>query len=270
MWRLTITGLLLGIGAVAWALDYNPFEGPKPIAILIQTNPWLMVIGSDVPRVALYEDGQLVYLKKEKDDSNHYVRKQLSETELNAVKGQLISCGDWHECKEYYDLAPGVTDQPETQVYINLSGQRLVTRIYGLAALGLSVPAFRASGGESRSDTLPQSLVRLHEYLTQLDYADAKEWIPQYVEVMIWPYEYAPDTSIQWPPGWPGVDSEDAIARGDSYSIFMPGDRITDLRKFLATRRDKGAIEISGRKWSAALRYVFPSEPVWWTAFQQK
>ena len=269
MWRLIVAGFLLGFGGVAGALDYNPFKGPKPIAILIQTNPWLMVIGSDVPRVALYEDGQLIYLVKEKGASAHYLYKQFTEAELLAVKGRLASCGDWHNCKDYYDLVPG-TDQPETQIYMDIDGQQIVTRIYGLTTTGASLPAFRATGGEHWSDTLPESLVRLHEYLTQLDCADAKEWIPQYVEVMIWPYDNAPDTSIQWPAEWPGVDSEDAIARGESYSIFMPGDKINDLRRFLATRKDHGAVEISGRKWSVSLRYVFPSEPVWWTAFQQK
>ena len=31
------------------ALDIDPFKGPMPIAVLIQTDPWLMVIGSDLP-----------------------------------------------------------------------------------------------------------------------------------------------------------------------------------------------------------------------------
>jgi len=40
-----------------------PYAGPKPLAVWIQTDPWLWVIGSDVPRAVLCEDGELVFVK---------------------------------------------------------------------------------------------------------------------------------------------------------------------------------------------------------------
>src|SRR5689334_14251271 len=33
----------------------------KPMFVVTERNPWAMVIGSDVPTVALYEDGLLIY-----------------------------------------------------------------------------------------------------------------------------------------------------------------------------------------------------------------
>ncbi|WP_437918722.1 hypothetical protein [Sphingobacterium sp. LRF_L2] len=35
----------------------------QPIITLIETAPWLMVIGSDVPTFVLYENGQIIYKK---------------------------------------------------------------------------------------------------------------------------------------------------------------------------------------------------------------
>ncbi|OCB77669.1 hypothetical protein B0A79_11230 [Flavobacterium piscis] len=35
----------------------------RPLIALIETDPWLMVIGSDVPTFALYENGQIIYKK---------------------------------------------------------------------------------------------------------------------------------------------------------------------------------------------------------------
>lgn len=85
---------------------------------------------------------------------------------------------------------------------------------------------------------------------------------------MLWPYEYAPDASIRWPMEWPGLDSPQASRRGDSYSIYLPGKSLDDLRAFLGTRREKGAVEVGGKKWAASHRYVFPSEPTWSRAFR--
>jgi hypothetical protein len=63
---LAILSLVL-ISSSVHALSIDPFKGPKPIAVLIQTDPWLMVIGSDTPMVTIYDDGQIVYRKMEKD-----------------------------------------------------------------------------------------------------------------------------------------------------------------------------------------------------------
>ena len=38
----------------------------KPIIVLIERDPWLMVIGSDSPTFALYSDGTLIYFNKGK------------------------------------------------------------------------------------------------------------------------------------------------------------------------------------------------------------
>jgi hypothetical protein len=85
---------------------------------------------------------------------------------------------------------------------------------------------------------------------------------------MIWGYEYAPDKSIYWPKNWPGLKSPNTLRRGDSYSIFLPGKEIPKLVDLLAKQKEKGAVEIDGKKWAVSIRYTFPSEPVWFNVFR--
>ena len=78
---LAILSLVL-IWSPAHALDFDPFKGPKPIVVLIQTNPWLSVIGSDIPIVAVYEDGQIIYQKRERNKRPVLYHKQLNPDEV--------------------------------------------------------------------------------------------------------------------------------------------------------------------------------------------
>ncbi len=227
-----------------------------------------MVIGSDTPMVTIYDNGQVVYLKREKEKHPVLLAKQLSTNELAEVRKKLTSFGDYSKLKKYYDLAPHVTDLPETKIYLSPDDGNLVTTVYGLMVSDAHLPAYSTFGGEEKPDKLPEILKDLHSYLTSLDFADAKPWEPPYVEAMVWGYNYAPDESIHWPKDWPSLDSPNSLKRGDSYSIFLPGKELPKLREFLKTRKEKGAVEIGGKKWAVSIRYTFPSEPIWFKAFR--
>jgi len=252
---------LLCWSAMSFAERFNPYQGPQPVAILIQTDPWLMVIGSDTPRLAIYDDGEVIYLHVDKSQRSTYVYKQLTGDELEAIKKKLSSFGDYMSIREQYDLMPNVSDLPETKIYLNLNGKVMATSIYGLTL------ETKASAIVPGADVLPAVLQNLYRYLVALKFPDTKPWLPKYVEVMVWRYSYAPDQSIHWPKDWPDLDSAQTIKRGDTYSIFMPATEIPRLSAFLKTRREKGAVEIDGKKWAVAFRYTFPNEPVWFGAF---
>jgi hypothetical protein len=264
---LAILSLLVACTCVN-ALDIDPFKGPKPVAVLIHTNPWLMVIGSDTPMVTIYDDGQVIYLKREKDKRPTLLQKKITLDELTKVKKKLSAFGDYSKLKRYYDLAPHVTDQPETKIYLNLDGKTSVTSVYALMVCDTKLPATTTLGGKQKPDELPKTIRDLHAYLTSLHFADAKPWEPPYVEVMIWRYDYAPDESIHWPKDWPSLESPNTLKRGDSYSIFLPGKELPKLHDFLKTQKKKGAVEIEGKKWAVSFRYAFSSEPVWFKAFR--
>lgn len=249
------------------AAEFHPFDGPKPLAVLIQTDPWAMVMGADTPRIAVYEDGTVIFLKGSKDGASYYYTK-LSETAFSGFKKRLTPVFGLKDWKYLYSLRPNVTDQPEAMFYVRAGERELATRVYGLKITGTKLPAYTVLPGGRKPDSVPDELLELHSYLSSVEYPDSKEWSPKYVEVMIWPYEYAPDASIIWPKDWPALDSEHSLKRGDSYSIFLDGSVLPALQKFLQAGKERGAVEIGGKKWALSYRRVFPSEPIWRKAFQ--
>ena len=64
--KLTLLTLALLITAIfpihplAHAQDDTPTE-PRPLVVLLEFDPWQMVIGSDVPTFVLYDDGTIIY-----------------------------------------------------------------------------------------------------------------------------------------------------------------------------------------------------------------
>lgn len=248
--------------APATAAPFEPFAGATPIAILIQTDPWSMVIGSDTPRVAIYETGEVIFAKKVGDSlAYHHVR--LSPKELKELRGRIKPLIEVKNLKPWYDLAPGVTDQPEAIFYLRDGEREVATSVYGLMAKGTELPAYTRFAGGPEATPPPDGLLKVHRFLTALDFPKSTEWIPEYLEVMLWDYSYAPESSIVWPKEWPALESDRTTRRGDSYSIFLDGTLLPKLREFLSTRNQKGAVEVSGKKWAASYRFVFPGEPVW-------
>jgi hypothetical protein len=250
-----------------FSAEFDPFAGPKPVAVLIQTDPWAAVIGSDRPLVAIYEDGTVIFLNRSTSSASYH-QKDLSATEFSDLKKRLAPTVDLKELKHFYNLLPDITDQPEALFFIRDGERELATRVYGLRAEGKELPAYPVLPDKRKRGAVPEQLIELHKFLCGIDYPDSKEWIPRYLEVMIWPYVYAPEAPITWPNDWPGLDSKRSLKRGDSYSIFLDGGLLPELQKFLRTRREKGAVEIGGKKWAVSFRAVFPGEPVWRKAFK--
>jgi hypothetical protein len=262
-----ITLLLFVASLNLFATEFNPFDGPKPIAVLIQTDPWASVIGAETPRVAVYEDGMVIF-RKQSEKGVSYHRKDLSASELSDFKLRLTNITNVKELKRFYSLLPHVTDQPEAIFYIREEARELTTRVYGIKAAGRMLP-YTVLPGNQKPDEVPEALLELSKYLYAVDFSGSQEWTPRYLEVMIWPYENAPEASIFWPKDWPGLDSKSSFKRGDSYSIFLDGSMLPELRKFLSTRKERGAVKIGGKKWAVSFRSVFPSEPMWRKALEK-
>lgn len=258
MFSLTTLSLL--------AAEFDPFDGPQPIAVLIQTDPWAMVIGADTPRVAVYEDGMVIFLRKSGKSANFH-RKDLSASELSDFKKRLTPTLDLKDLNRSYSLSDA-TDQPQALFYIRDAKRELTTSVYGLQAVSTKPSTDTVLPSVRKPGAVPNELRELHKFLCTIEYSDSKEWTPRYLEVMVWPYEYAPDASITWPKDWPDLDSKRSFKRRGSYSIFLDGSALPELQKFLQTRKAKGAVKIGNKKWAVSFRYVIPSEPVWRRAFE--
>ena len=241
------------------ARGFSPFAGPQPIAALIQTDPWATVIAREVPRIVVYQDGSVIFLKHSKTGTNYHSAK-LSPPQLAEFETHLKPVTDVKRWLPLYNLEPIHTDQPEISFYVRTAKRQVVTRVYGLTQ---TTPTEGAP-----TNKVPQPLLVLHKYLDSLDYPDSKPWTQAHVEVLLWPYQYKSNNAIKWPPAWPALDSDHALRRGSTYSIFFAGDALADLENFERIRKDSAGIEIGGKKWDMAFRRVLPSQPVWLNAFQ--
>lgn len=257
---LLLSYILLAALPVA-AREFNPFEGPKPLVVMLVSDPWIWVIGSDTPKFVLYDDGQVIQLVKESERQAAYFWKQLPQPELVQLLGKIKACGPFPKKADRVVLTEA-TDMPETSIFVDLEGGRYVRSVYGLSWGGEgNVP------GRNRAVKVPKEVNALVKLLSQMTIPGMQKWVPRYVEAMVWPYEYAPEASIHWPKAWPGLSSDKAIKRQGSYSIFLPGSEMERISAFLSRRKEKGAVEIDGRKWAVSIRNVFPGEPVWRGAF---
>lgn len=215
--------------------------------------------------VAVYENGEIIFVKKV-NDQLVYHHITLDGNELEKVREKLKPVLALNDLKARYNVTP-VTDQPEAMFYFRDGNREIATSVYGLKISRTQLPGYIEFQGNAEKTIPPDELLTLHKWLSELDYANSKEWMPKYVEVMLWDYSYAPEASIQWLNDWPSLNSDRAFKRGDSYSIFMDGLLLPKLRHFLATQKPRGAVAIADKKMAASYRFTFPGERYWRKAF---
>lgn len=220
--------------------------GPKPLIVMLEADPWLMVIGSDSPRFALYDDGTVIY-REAKGFKTVRLTADARTALIDRVKPEALAAA-----AGFHDLASGVSDQPTTYFFIYGSGKPRMVGVYG-----------QLRDAHPRT-SLPPAIKATYDVLSGYRHDGATDWLPDMIEVMIWPYEYAPEASIIWPKGWPGLDDPKTVKRREgAYSLHLPATQYPALVAFLRTRNQKGAVEIDGRKWAASYRFPFPRERSW-------
>ncbi len=251
--------VIAALTAISASPTFHPYEGPRPIAVWVQTDPWLSVIGSDSPRAVLYEDGELVFAKVRGRQDIVFRHRKLGPAELDAFKLRIASVADLSGVRGNYVLTE-MTDQPETLLYARSSVREMATRIYGVRAEDGKLSA-------SAYGPVPKEVHELHRLLATLSEAGSSDWQPRYIEVMLAPYKEA-RAAAHWPSSWPGLKSDRNFARHDGqHSIYLDTPLKPKLDALLAQQSQGNGIELGGAIWSMRTRMVFPSEPVWREAF---
>src|SRR5579863_109544 len=216
MRRIFLISLCLLFSAVATSADgFQPFDGPAPEFVWLQSNPWLEVIGSDTPAVVLYDSGQIIYVKQD-NDTYQYRSCILNEKQLSEFRQKINALYAVKSLKSWYSLVRG-SDQPISSFYMKptATSAAVVTEAYGLSyPEPRSLARARAQHDPSLQEA-PTELMVLPEYLSKLDFPDCPVWRPKYIEVMIWPFDYAKEVGATWPSDWPGLASDRTLKRGD-------------------------------------------------------
>ena len=150
----------------------QPLVGPRPIAVLLTTDPWLMVVGSDTPRFALYDDGQVIFVEQTSKGRYAHMAARLTPSELAGVKTKLLTFAA-DPVPNRINLRPGWTDQPESRFFLDIDGRKLVTSVYGLATVKDADDG--SSGKHDGADPLPAQIKGLYQYLSEFHLATAKK-----------------------------------------------------------------------------------------------
>ncbi len=226
---------------------YGP-ENPEPMVVLMEYDPWRMVIGSDSPTFALYENGLVIYRA---EDEIGYVSALLDFEERDALYAQIASDA-FFALDDYYE-ATEWTDQPSNVIMLwDKNGQVKRVSVYGSLYAGGEIES------ESRANT-PEAFLTAFDTLVNFSHAEAKAWLPEKFEVMLWPYDTS--DSVRWPADWPDLDDPTTKPRGeDSYSVYVP---IDELEAYFALQDSGSAVKLAGKTWAYGLRFPFPTEFLW-------
>jgi hypothetical protein len=228
------------------AQNYNVKYG-KPVIALIETNPWLMVIGSDVPTFALYENGQIIY-KKVSNNKTSYFEIKFSKEKINQFIEKLGINDSLKNLPENINASYS-TYQPTNQLILNFDSVKLVS-VYG---------SLRSPRSEDRQNT-PSSFLKVYDNITNFKDNSAKQWLPDSIEVMLTDYSHSPEKPLKWPNDWPNLKNGQTVKRGESlYSVYLGNKQFDRFIKFIKMLKEKQAVEINGKKFSMSYRLPFPN-----------
>lgn len=232
----------------------KPLGSGYPLFVVKGQSPWRMALGSESPNFALYDDGNAIYQREE-----GFKSVRLHRWELSRLVNRL-GLAELPKLAKHYSVAP-YTDANTHIFYIFGGSKPSVISVYG----ELRVRALEIDGKPANKlvSMVPEPIVTAYDIANAFDHPRATTWLPERVEVYVWPYEYAPEASIHWPKTWPGLNDPSTEKRDDGYSLYVSSKELPALQRFLATKTEKGAVEIGGKKWSASVRCPFPKERLW-------
>jgi hypothetical protein len=253
------------------APSFNPYAGPKPIAVLMYSSVWFPNV-LEMPAVVILDD-VTVLITTNGVEGPEFRRRDLSAEEYIYVHDLVRRIVELGNIEPKYNVCPNVTDRAEALLYASDGQRQLATRVYGLAP---SAPASCEAGhdggfggGISKRLNPPEEVLELHRWLESTSASQSKIWTPAYAEAIFWNAPKASEADIDWPTNWPGPTSDRAVLRNEGFSIFLDGDMLLQARKVLKGRWLLGAVRVNDKSMNAVCRPVYPHELQWRHAFEE-
>lgn len=242
---IRLIGICLALSMVGQSQPLDDNYG-KPVVVLYENNPWLMVLGSDTPTFALYETGRAIYKRKSGEAVDIYEAK-LTNAEQKGFLQSLEISDAFFKLPEEIEVSSW-TDQPTNLLFIKVGDKSKRVSVYGNLRRSLDE-------GETRP---PKEFLHVYEKLIGFKYANEAKWEPQSLEVMLWDYNHAPN-KIPWPKSLPDLNSTATKKQGGMYSIFLQKHQFDEFRRYLSNLGERTAVEINGKKLAVSFRFPFPN-----------
>jgi hypothetical protein len=235
---------------VAVLLASVAVHASEPRVVLLERDPWRMVVGSDSPTFVLYSDGLAIFRASNANSSpSGYLSTRLSNAEYQAFISSIAPEAMADLAASY--MASSWTDQPNNELHLWLNGRRKSVSVYG--ALRRDVQA--------RSKT-PADFLRAFDAITKFSLR-ASPWLPDFIEVLIWPFEYSPEKPLQWPEGWPPFEQARPRGREGLHQVLLEAKHLDRLNQLINSLKPKQAVSLGNRKWAISYRLPLPQENAW-------
>jgi hypothetical protein len=242
-------------------VEVQPEALPEPLLVFLELNPRLWVIGSDVPSLVIYANGDVVHAVRNSDGfpTEQFQRGHLSAGALSEVLRSLS-----------LDLLAGLdarlastnASDARTSVIVWWSAdKRHLVSFYGPAAR-------TAQEGRLAPTAAPGAFVDVYEQLVAFKLQGAQPYEPKVIELMMDPTE-SPAPIYQWPPEWPGFDAYDGLRPRRTPDhvgrIYMRSSCLSAVANFAQTLRPQhGVVLLDGHKFHLqGVRYTLPNEHMW-------
>ena len=220
----------------------------SPIFWYRVSDPWAMFMGSEGPPFILYDNGKILFWKRDS-----YFMTQLDKDERTELINELNLFDTLFQKSRFYNATnpePNgeimATDNPSYSVFVKLDTLVRVS-VYGY----ISSKEYRKR--------FPSQILKIHDFVLHFDADKYIKWIPEKIEIMLSDYSNSPDTPIQWPTTWPDLNSSDTRkVEGYPTSIFLDKKYFFQLKKLIKKRREKQAFEINGKKYFIGYRFPIP------------
>lgn len=241
-----LVALLILCRLPSWGQHFNATYG-QPVVVLYETNPWLMVVGSDVPSFALYENGQIIY-KQGAGKQLKYVEVKHDRNQTQAIIKTLGITDSLLNERPVIEASTS-TDQPDNILLLNFGKVKQI-QVYG---------SLRNVQSDARAKT-PKDFLTVYDRLIHFEDQAAQEWLPDTIEVMATKYSHSPEKPLKWNAARNDLKSPTTVKRNDNlYSIYLTKSQFSDLLKLLKSMKEKQAVEINGEKYSLSYRLPFPN-----------
>ena len=221
----------------------------KPLAVLRESNPWLMVIGSDVPTIVVYEDGLVVYQKLAGQKAEGLMVNVGPEAARALVSG--LAPPDFMALPARMSVT-AATDQPTVGIALRRGSQWKYASVNGLGRDG---KATAASHGEA-----PVVFITAYRRLASFDAPGATPWEPESIEIMISDFSHARERPLPWPAGIPAPPAGVKPPEKGVYRHYVPGRHEAATRAFIASLNQSQGVSVGGASASVGVRRVVPSD----------
>ena len=169
---------------------HQPDPASHAVLVLYKFDPWNMVIGSDAPQFAVYSDKTVIWRRKNAKSDPIYLTSILSDREYLEMTTQLPL--DTVAAFDSVYVTSQCTDQPSYSLMFNIGDLSKRVSIYG--------PLPGAS--KCYHGGLPPSLRQALLEIVEFDDSWSTPWLPDQIEVMIWPFDHSIEKPLPWPTAW--------------------------------------------------------------------